>query len=111
MKVWFSDWTFAVKMCTPMKTIPGTFNDACGTSASNQGDQQCDINKEPERSIKPIKLTKSKSFAALLSGVILVIGALLMGVMYHGPGSILALWILGASGLVLAFLVYFSCVK
>jgi hypothetical protein len=94
-----------------MKTINGTFNDASNTSPSNQGDQQHDVNKEPESSSKPIKLTKSKSFAALLSGVILIIGAVLMRDMYHGPGSILALCILGASGLVLAFLVYFSSVK
>jgi len=63
-------------------------------------------NQTPTSTANPVQLAPPKSFAALLSGAILVIGALLARVLYHGPHSFSLSCAVGVGFFVLASLVY-----
>ncbi len=67
-----------------------------------------DLNSEPTNSRQAIKSSTSNSFGALLFGVILLIGAVLVGVMYRGPLSFPVLCPFAIGVFAVACLVYSS---
>ena len=67
-----------------------------------------DINSDPTPTSQPSQTIRSKSFAALLFAAVLIIGAIVIRSLYHGPESSQPLLMVAIGVLALACLVFSS---